>query len=256
MKTSLRFKFRNLDSHTGLAWASTAAFLLAVAGGVSSLAVGCHNQASDKTEVSPEPSGNQPSLVNSPAREPAAKAATIAQAVSPAMPAANANANVATPNAVVTEATSPSAKPTASTAPVEVALQPAKLQVKRFVVTPGVKEREPLATGATLTLGEPIYAFTELVSGAGAAAPVEIVFEHESGRKVGHIKLDVPPSMPRWRTWGQTRGVNKAGRWTAVLLDADQAEIGRVAFEVSAKTPTDAVTAAVPTSAPQALLAE
>lgn len=255
MKTPLRFKFRNLDSHTGMAWASTAAFLLALAGGVSSLAVGCHDRgnAPDNAHVAPEPKAQEPAVVNSLVREPAAKSGSVAQAVSPAMPATS--ANIVAPGAVVTAAALPSAaKPAASTA--DVALAPAKLQVKRFVVAPGVKEREPLATGATLTLGEPIYAFTELVSGAGADAPVEIVFEHESGRKVGHIKLDVPASMPRWRTWGQTRGVNKAGRWTAVLLDAAQTEIGRVEFEVAAKTSTDVVAASAPTNAPQALLAE
>lgn len=254
MKTPLRFKVRNLDSHTGMAWASTAAFLFALAGGVSSLAVGCHNQPSNNTEVSPEPSPNQPALVNNPAREPSAKPASAVRNVSPISPADGASG--VTPAAAVIGPAPSGAGVTPQPAPPELALKPAQLQVKRFVVTPGVSEREPLATGATLTLGEPVYAFAELVSGAGADAPVEIVFEHESGRKVGHIKLDVPAAKPRWRTWGQTRGVNKVGRWTAVLLDIEKAELGRVTFDVIAATPADAVTAPTPTNAPQALLAE
>jgi hypothetical protein len=121
-----------------------------------------------------------------------------------------------------------------SVAASEPAVSSAALTVKRFVVTTGVADREPLDLGETLIAGAPVFAFTELASGDGASAQVEVVFEHESGRKVGHAKLDVPAAKTRWRTWGVSRNVSEPGRWVAVLLDGEKRELSRVAFTVSA----------------------
>jgi hypothetical protein len=110
----------------------------------------------------------------------------------------------------------------------------AALTVKRFVVTTGVANREPLDSGETLVVGAPVYAFAEVASGDGGPAQVEVVFEHESGRKVGHAKLQVPAAKTRWRTWGVSRNVAEPGRWVAVLLDGEKRELSRTAFVVTA----------------------
>jgi Protein of unknown function (DUF2914) len=114
----------------------------------------------------------------------------------------------------------------------------AALTVKRFVVTTGVANREPLDSGETLVAGAPVYAFAEVASGDGGPAQVEVVFEHESGRKVGHAKLDVPAAKTRWRTWGMSRNVAEPGRWVAVLLDGEKRELSRTEFVVSAASET------------------
>lgn len=134
-------------------------------------------------------------------------------------------------------APSVAAAPVVKTDPVKVtasAAKPASLQVKRFVVTSGVENREPLAVGETLKLGEPVFAFAELASGEGNARSVEIVFEHEAGEKAGFVNLDVPADKSRWRTWGQSRNVKRAGQWTAVLLGDEREELARVQFSVAA----------------------
>lgn len=120
----------------------------------------------------------------------------------------------------------------------EPAISPAALTVKRFVVSTGVANREPLDSGETLVAGAPVYAFAEVASGDGGPAQVEVVFEHESGRKVGHAKLDVPAAKTRWRTWGVSRNVTEPGRWVAVLLDGEKRELSRTEFVVSAASKT------------------
>lgn len=124
--------------------------------------------------------------------------------------------------------------PVATTSVSDLVSSPAKLSVKRFAVTSAIEAREPVSRGSSLELGAPIYAFAELASGKGGPAAVEVVFEDASGRKVGHAKLEVPANQPRWRTWGQSRYVDKVGPWTAILLDADRVELARAAFEVVA----------------------
>lgn len=226
MKTSPVFK-----SNDVIGWAPSVGYLLTLVGGVTLAAVGCHERGTDAAGVNPSPSAYQPAVVTAAARE-VLGASAIAQVASPSQPAPSAaspSAAAAVP-AVTTTIVTPSA-------PSSPALKPASIKVKRFMVTPGVESREPLPTGETLTLGQPVYAFAELSSGPGGNGEIEIVFEHESGRKVGHVKLDVPADKARWRTWGQSRGVTRVGHWTAVLFDTDHTELARVAFDVAAATP-------------------
>lgn len=228
MKTSPEFK-----SHDVIGWAPSVGYLLTLIGSVTVAAVGCHERTTDAAAVNPSPSAYQPAVVTAAAREVLGTSAVAQASASPVAADAAAAAAVSTP-------------PVAPPAPTAPALKPATIQVKRFIVTPGVESREPLPTGETLALGQPVYAFAELSSGAGSDGEVEMVFEHESGRKVGHVKLAVPADKARWRTWGQSRGVTKVGHWTAVLFDTEHTELARVAFDVAAETPTEPAAALAP----------
>jgi hypothetical protein len=105
-------------------------------------------------------------------------------------------------------------------------------RVKRLVLTRGIENKEPIDTSAFKPDGSPVYAFVELENAAASDETIEIVFEHESGQKVGFVKLDVPKEHERWRTWGRTRQIKKSGAWAAVVLSASGEELMRQAFTV------------------------
>jgi hypothetical protein len=105
-------------------------------------------------------------------------------------------------------------------------------RVRRLVVTNGVEKREPLATEA-LTLGNgPVYAFVELENAAIDEQSIIVTFERSGQPAVGHVKLAVPGTSPRFRTWGLTRQIREAGTWEAVVRSPEGRELARTAFEV------------------------
>ena len=213
-----------------LGWAPLFGYLLTAGLGIAAAVSGCATR-------DPEPATfEEPivdvqrgaSLMNSGA------ASVLPSADAPSMQPVGAEKTAASDKNAVSQAAAREHVEHKSVAASEPAMSSAALTVKRFVVTTGVADREPLDLGETLIAGAPVYAFTELASGDGASAQVEVVFEHESGRKVGHAKLDVPAAKTRWRTWGVSRNVSEPGRWVAVLLDGEKRELSRVAFKVSA----------------------
>lgn len=145
---------------------------------------------------------------------------------------------VATPTAVVPASVAPIATPTAApTVAKQVAANRASsLTVKRFVVTTGIKDREPLADSAALVAdGTAIYAFAELANPSGDSENVRITFERKGGaERVGNVTLPIPGQVPRHRTWATTRFIRAAGVWDAVLWNEAGTEIGRTSFEVAA----------------------
>lgn len=211
----------DIKSRSTIGWAPSLGYLLTIAGGLAIAAVGCRER-----ENSTDFGG--------------VRAIASEQNITPANSGKRNETPTVSPSMLPTEKPGAATPPTptaavgASSAQVQAPQKAASLTVKRFLVAPGVDKREPLSSGPTLPLGEPVYAFAELSSGEGEATLVEIVFEHESGQKVGYVKLDIPSEKARWRTWGQSRNIKKTGRWTAVLLDEDQTELARVAFEIAA----------------------
>jgi hypothetical protein len=151
-------------------------------------------------------------------------------------------ASVASPAAV---SASPVVTPTAAALPAASAAPPLErgsaitsdLQVKRFVVATAIENREPVLAGS-LALGElPVFAFAELANRGSEAAQVVITFEREgSTQSVGHVELAVPGASQRWRTWGKSNLIDKAGKWSAVLRDQQGKELARAPFEVGALT--------------------
>lgn len=108
------------------------------------------------------------------------------------------------------------------------------LKVKRFLVAPGVQDREPLASPEPLPAnGTAIYAFAELANPESTSENVRITFERKGGKeRVGDVSLPVPANVSRHRTWAFTRNIFAAGVWEAVLWSESGAELGRTAFEV------------------------
>ena len=113
----------------------------------------------------------------------------------------------------------------------------ADLVVKRFVVTSGVERREPVASDQPFVAdGKPVYAFAELRNPGGEEQEVSVIFERKgSNQRVGNATLKVPASVPRHRTWANTRYIREPGTWEAVLISASGAELARTTFDVVAE---------------------
>jgi hypothetical protein len=153
----------------------------------------------------------------------------------PAVPSeAKAKSEPATvPAAIVVPATKPSVE---AAPPKAVGKATSSLEVKRFVVATGVKDREPLlSTDPLPNDGSNIFAFAEVSNPDGANENVRITFERKGGKeRVGDVTLPVPGNVPRHRTWAFTRFIRTAGVWEAVLWSENGQELGRTSFEVTA----------------------
>jgi hypothetical protein len=144
--------------------------------------------------------------------------------------------------AVVTVVNGGTLKPAASSTPAssstvntDAPSAVGSLKVKRFVVTHKIENREPVVGASDdFALGSaPIYAFVELENSGSAPRSIRVLFENEDTKAtVGHVKLTVPGSQARFRTWGNTRLIHDPGHWVAVVSTADGVELGRAAFEV------------------------
>lgn len=110
------------------------------------------------------------------------------------------------------------------------------LQLKRLVVAPAVKDREPVSSSEPLPSdGTAIYAFAELANPGGGSENVRVTFERKGGaERVGDVTLPVPGDVSRHRTWAFTRFIRVPGVWEAVLWSESGSELGRTSFEVSA----------------------
>lgn len=104
--------------------------------------------------------------------------------------------------------------------------------VKRLVIASAVEEREPVEL-ETAQVNTPVLAFVELKHLGAEEAGIVVTFEHESGKKVGHVKLNVPGESNRYRTWARTRNIRDAGEWTAVVHSASGEELARKSFTVA-----------------------
>lgn len=107
------------------------------------------------------------------------------------------------------------------------------LKLKRFVVTRKIENREPVAS-EEFTLGNaPVYAFVEFENSARNSRSVRVLFQNQDTKAtVGHVKLTVPGTSERFRTWGNTRMIRDAGHWVAVVSTVDGVELGRAPFDV------------------------
>lgn len=132
----------------------------------------------------------------------------------------------------------PAVAPVVSAAPVatsdaKLASGDAGLKLKRIVVAHKIENREPVV-GDDFKLGSaPVYAFVEFENSARDARDIRVMFQNEDTKAtVGHVKLTVPATQTRFRTWGNTRLIRDPGRWVAVVSTPDGIELGRAPFEV------------------------
>lgn len=122
--------------------------------------------------------------------------------------------------------------PSRSVARTDEATEP-RVRARRLVVTSGIAGHEPADTVGTMAAGEHerVYAFVELAN-TGGAGHVVVTFERDGGPTTGHVELDVPAHVGRWRTWAYSRGVDRAGEWNVVVRDERGAVIAEQAFVV------------------------
>ena len=135
--------------------------------------------------------------------------------------------------AAVAPSAAPSAVSSASTTDAKLGANDGGLKLKRVVVTRKIENREP-ASGDDFTLGgAPVYAFVELENSGSAARSIRVMFQNEDTKAtVGHVKLTVPGSQARYRTWGNTRLIRDPGHWVAVVSTSDGVELGRAPFDM------------------------
>jgi hypothetical protein len=127
----------------------------------------------------------------------------------------------------------PAVSSTPPVAPSVLSANDGTLKLKRVVITHKIENREP-TLGDDFTLDNaPVYAFVELENTGSAPRGIRVLFENEDTKAtVGHVKLTVPGSQPRFRTWGNTRMIRDAGHWVAVVSTVDGVELGRAPFDV------------------------
>lgn len=106
------------------------------------------------------------------------------------------------------------------------------LAIQRLVLASRVVDREP-EVALEPKINEPLLAFVEAKNGASEDEGIVVTFEHESGKKVGFVELNVPGGAKRWRTWARTKNLKEAGNWVAVVRSTTGQELGRTSFTVS-----------------------
>jgi hypothetical protein len=126
----------------------------------------------------------------------------------------------------------PTPKPSAKTAAEATSPARGMLAVKRLVVTHAVADHEPVSP-AELVTDAPVLAFVELANQDSIERNVVVTFEREGHLAVGYVKLHVPASSTRFRTWARTHNLASAGKWEAVVRAEDGTELGRKPFELS-----------------------
>ncbi len=186
-------------------------FAIFTAVGVASFSAGLSltTACSNRVEPEPEKITVRPSLPTEPAR--------------PATPVRE----VALQKPSDTAPPKPAVQPTIE----EKALASDKIAVRRLVVTHAVKDREPIEP-AELVTGTPVVAFVELSNADAIERNVIVTFEREGRPAVGHVKLHVPGTSPRFRTWARTHNLSEVGTWEAVVRGEDGKELGRQPFEL------------------------
>jgi hypothetical protein len=187
-------------------------FAIFTAVGVASFSAGLSlTTACSRVDARPEPVMLKPALPT--------------ETKAPTTPAAVTAANKPSQS---TPTPKPSAKPTAeATSPAK-----AKLAVNRLVVTHAVADHEPVSP-AELVTDAPVLAFVELANQDSIERNVVVTFEREGHLAVGYVKLHVPASSKRFRTWARTHNLGSAGTWEAVVRAEDGTELGRQPFELS-----------------------
>lgn len=107
------------------------------------------------------------------------------------------------------------------------------LSVRRLAVAEDIENREPVGAASRFDNDtERLFAFVEAANESDEAGELVVSFESDDGTEVGFITLNVPPNVPRWRTWAWSRNVNEVGSWTAVIRTADGTELAREHFEI------------------------
>jgi len=207
--------------------------------GISVLTVGLVVGACSGREAAPRTRDDK--VVAAPSNGHPAPAAPALSASEEALTATS----PAVPPSIVHEAAAPPSTPSDATAAVkdqvdetkkevfDRPLDPADVQVDRFVLAGGVDQREPVGeTDVFPQNAGKIFAFVQLANGNSAPYSFKVHFEGADDPPSPYgITLEVP-TAPRFRTWAFTRIKREPGRYRAVLRTSDGQEIARRDFVV------------------------
>jgi hypothetical protein len=125
-------------------------------------------------------------------------------------------------------------KPEPSEAPLEPTIETVDgVTIQRFLTTSEIAKREPVEP--TSTFGphhERVYAFVEVSNESESDKSLFVHFIGPKGQVSGGIELEIPASVPRWRTWAYTRYFDAPGSWRVEIRDAEGSLLGALPFEV------------------------
>lgn len=126
------------------------------------------------------------------------------------------------------------AEPEPEPASYEPVLAQGEIRVRRLILATGTERHEPTGAADTFEIGaqERIYAFVDAVNETDEPTELFVTFEPARGESAGHVSLDIPANVPRFRTWAWTRHVYTEGRWEVVVRNAEGDVIARRPFDV------------------------
>ncbi|MGB5812176.1 MAG: DUF2914 domain-containing protein [Polyangiales bacterium] len=108
------------------------------------------------------------------------------------------------------------------------------ITIRRMLTTPDVEHREPRAASSIFSHGETkVFAFLEVENVSDDPKTLTVFFIAPSGKVTGGVELEVPASMPRWRTWAFTRFIDEVGPWRVEVRSPTGTLLGSLPFEVA-----------------------
>lgn len=107
------------------------------------------------------------------------------------------------------------------------------LSLQRFVTTSTIEGREPTGADAVFQANvERVYAFIEARNESSSPKTLLVYFLGPGEKVSGGIELEIPASVPRWRTWAYTRHAKEPGLWRVEVRDLNGALVGALPFEI------------------------
>lgn len=107
------------------------------------------------------------------------------------------------------------------------------IYLQRLKTASEIENREPVMETSSFEVGaERIYLFMDVRNDTDEEQKLIVNFIGPDERVRGGIEMEIPPSVPRWRTWAYTRKIKVDGQWLAEVRLADGTLLGSVPFEV------------------------
>lgn len=103
--------------------------------------------------------------------------------------------------------------------------------IRRFLLTHGIEEREPVDVDDTFRPGERIYAFLDVANPDGEQYAVSLRWEYADG-KVGKPTELTIGSSPHFRTWALWRAPAQPGAYRCIVESEDGQALAELPFSV------------------------